>query len=300
MKLFILTITLFFCSQLLYAQVTINLIVSNRPPANLSEWAAKKEVVTLIINNIAQGVQRRVKIKTTVKTTDGTEVSVTDLNLAPVITLPDGNTVLNASTVYPLEIQKFNGTYQRSLQRAGKLPADNYQFCVQLVNSVDFAPVTNEVCKIFFVAALQLPILMMPQNGQQLDIQKAKTAITFRWTPLVPRPQGAVGYRLQVFEILAGQQAVQALRSNQPVLDKIVNNQTQFIWQPQLGFITDATQDSATVSTLPLNRFIWTIQTIENNSVITEGSNEGRSEPLQFSVGTTLAEELRKKKNDKN
>ena len=274
------------------AQVTTNLILNSRPPANLSEWAVVRGVITYIITN--QQSPRKAKIKVTIKATDGTEVSTTDLNLARTINIPDGNTVLNAAAVFPLEIQKFTGKYQNSINRTGKLPADSYQFCVELVTEGTFTPLAPVQCRSFFVAGLQLPILMMPANEQELDIIKAQTAIMFRWTPLVPRPNTAVNYRLQVFEILSNQQTVQALRSNQPILDKVVAGQTQFIWQPQgiLGFENEEKQDSLLQKIGSIGNdkgrksFVWTIQTLDalQSPIGVDGNYAGRSEPIIFRI----------------
>jgi hypothetical protein len=282
---------------MVHAQPITNLIVNARTPATLSKWAITQGTITLIVNNQggAQGITKRVKIKAILKASDGSEVSTTNLNLAQVVMLPDGNSVYNAAIVYPLEIQQFSGKYQKSLNRTGKLPADNYQLCVQLVEPTTFAPLSLEKCGSFYVAAAQLPICMMPANEQELDITKARTAITFRWTPLVPKPQGATNYRLQVFEVLEHQTPMQALRSNQPLLDQIIIERTQFIWQPQgiLGFVEEEKIDSV-VEKKGWNGtikgsgkgFIWSIQTLDalQNPVAVDANYEGRSEPIQFTI----------------
>jgi hypothetical protein len=276
------------------AQLTTNLVLNSRPPANLSEWSLIKGTITYIISNLQS--PKKAKIKVAIKATDGTEVSSTDLNKASTIIIRDGNTILNAATVFPLEIQKFAGKYQNSLNRTGKLPADSYQFCVELVDEASFAPLAPAQCRSFFVAGLQLPILMMPANEQELDIKKAQTAIMFRWTPLVPKPASAVNYRLQVFEILTNQQPVQALRSNQPILDKIITGQSQYIWQPQgiLGSENEEKQDSSLhqkgwdgiIKGGTGKRFIWNIQTLDalQNPIGVDANYEGRSEPIIFYI----------------
>jgi hypothetical protein len=281
---------------LVHAQPLTNLLVNARPPATLSKWSITQGTITLIVNNQggAQGITKRVKIKATLKASDGTEVSSTNLNLAQVVILPDGSSVYNAAVVYPLEIQQFTGKYQKSLNKTGKLPADNYQLCVQLVEPTTFAPLSQERCGSFYVAAAQLPICMMPANEQVLDIVKARTAITFRWTPLVPKPQGATNYRLQVFEVQENQTPMQALRSNQPLLDKIIIEQTQFIWQPQgiLGFVDEAQVDSVAQrkgwdgTVKGGKNFIWSIQTLDalQNPVAVDANYEGRSEPIVFKI----------------
>lgn len=284
------------------AQLTTNLVLNARPPATLSEWSLIRGTITYVISNLQSG-PRKAKIKVTIKATDGTEVSTTDLNKARTIIIPDGNSIFNAATVFPLEIQRFTGKYQNSLNRTGKLPADSYQFCVELVEEASFAPLAPVQCRSFFVAGLQLPILMMPANEQELDIKKAQTAIMFRWTPLVPKPAAAINYRLQVFEILSNQQPVQALRSNQPILDKIIIGQTQFIWQPQgiLGFENEEKQDSTVkrkgwdaVIKEAGKRFIWNIQTLDalQNPIGVDANYEGRSEPVLFKIKSILKGKL--------
>jgi hypothetical protein len=81
--------------------------------------------------------------------------------------------------------------------------------------------------------------------------------------------------------VLPTQSPVQALRSNQPLLDKEIFAATQYIWQPQLSFMP---YDNETVK---LPTFIWTIQSLDKAGLPvtqTDGSGEGRSEPLIFFV----------------
>jgi hypothetical protein len=270
-----------------------NLIVNPRPSASLSDWDVKKGTITLIVLN--QQGPKRAKIKVIVKASDGTEVSTTDLNRVPTQTFLDGQTVLEAPAVYPLDVQKFSGKYQTTLNKTGKLPADSYQLCVELVEEATFVSITTPKCGSFFVAGLQLPICMMPANNQELDIAKASTAITFRWTPVTPRLTTAVIYKIQVFEVLENQQPMQALRSNMPILDREIIGQTQFIWQPQgiLGLPKEEVAvDSATIKkgwngvVQEGKKFIWTIQTLDvnGNAIAVDANYEGRSEPMQFTV----------------
>ncbi|MEQ1553575.1 MAG: hypothetical protein ABL929_05315 [Ferruginibacter sp.] len=284
------------CTTIANAQLTTNLIVNPRPPATLSKWAITQGTITFVANNIAGGA-RSVKIKTTLKSADGTEVSITNLNLAPTLVLQNGQTILNAATVYPLEMQQFTSKFQNALNRTGKLSADNYQLCVELVEPATFQPLTTPKCGTFYLAAVQLPIGIMPANEQVLDIAKAQTAIMFRWTPLAPRPQEKVQYRLQVFEILENQQPMQALRSNQPLLDKNIIAATQFIWQPQgiLGNVNDLSDDTISIAQSVKcggckgwngKLFIWSIQALDalGTPIGTDINSEGRSEPIIFSV----------------
>jgi hypothetical protein len=237
MKKIITSVLAVFIAATAMAQVKFNLIVNAQPPAQLTEWGNRREVLTVIVTG--QGAAgNQYKIKTEIKLLDGTVIASADLAKTPVFTLNStGTTILVANDVMPLEFMVFTGKYKTSLERTGKLPADNYTICVQPVNIIDFAPLGEVQCKNFYLATTQLPILMKPYNEEVLDAKKAQTAIIFRWTPVVPRQTSPVTYRIQVFEVLPTQSPVQALRSNQPLLDKEILVATQYIWQPQLSFI---------------------------------------------------------------
>ena len=74
--------------------------------------------------------------------------------------------------------------------------------------------------------AYQPPQAIDPANGLRRgeDIQKP---IMFRWTPVIPRPQGQVTYRVSVWQLMQGQTGVEAMKANQPILTKDVDNITE-------------------------------------------------------------------------
>ena len=195
----------------------------------------------------------------------------------------------------------FSGKYKTALDKSGKLPADNYQLCVRLVEPGTFAPASEERCRSFNLASMQLAIPIMPLNESMLKPEQAQTAITFRWTPVAPMPTFPVTYRIVVFEVTGTQTPMQALRSNQPLLIKDVIGTTQYIWQPQLGMIdccpdmkpdTDSLRLNAAISTsrstIRTKTFIWTIQCLDNQGLpLGDGivNGEGISEPIIFYIG---------------
>jgi hypothetical protein len=281
MKKILLIAIVFFISATSMAQIIFNLIVNAQPPAQLSEWGNRGDVFTLIATSPG-AAGNQFKIKTEIKLLDGTVIGSADLARTPVFTISStGNTILTANDAMPLEFIVFTGKYKTSLQKTGKLPADNYMICIQPVRPTDYGPLGEVQCKTFYLATTQLPILMKPYNEEILDGKIAQTAITFRWTPVVPRQTSPVTYRLQVFEVLPNQSPVQALRSNQPLLDKEILAATQYIWQPQLSF------EPYDNETKKLPTFIWTIQSLDKNQnpvTQTDGNGEGRSEPIIFFV----------------
>ena len=153
MKKILLTTIAIIITTICTAQVKFNFAILNtQPPAQLSEWGNRREVLTLLATG--QGaIGGQFKIKTEIKTTDGTVVGSADLAKTPVFTLNSTGTplILFANDVMPLEFMVFTGKYKTSLQRTGKLPADNYTICVRPVNIIDYTPLGEEQCKTFYL-----------------------------------------------------------------------------------------------------------------------------------------------------
>lgn len=277
-------------------QFVTNLSVSTQPPGTLISWGLK-DLRYLVVNQT--GASRQAVIKTTFKLSDGTVIGSTNLAKARVINIAGGNNIFEAPDVFQLDAMVFTGKYKTSIDKTGKLPADNYQLCVQMVTPTDFQRLSEEICRPFNLAAYQLPIPVMPLNDDVLDAQKAQTAITFRWTPLAPRPAQQVKYIVKVFEVLERQTPMQALRSNQPLVSREVIGTTQFIWQPQLAFMQnggDAGHLVSTADSIAATRYIWTIQTTDLQDVPFGDGNvngDGISEPNVFTI-------IRDKRKDKS
>lgn len=275
MKKYILYVLAFlgFCLNS-FSQITTTLNIT-KPSSTISEWANSPTVT--FITNSPYDIPQRVIIKAELKLADGTIVANKDLSKAAVFTLTRGTRIFYAQDVLPLEITLFSGSYKSTLDRTGKLPSGTYQLSVQLVEPATLAGITPIQTKIFNLTAPQLPILMMPAQDAVLDARKSETAIIFRWTSVTSIPSNQLQFRIQVFEILPNQQPMQALRANQPLLDKSINGQTQYIWRPQISFSMDS---------IP-KKFIWSIQTLEGltgRPLLREGSGESRSEPKVFTI----------------
>lgn len=70
----------------------------------------------------------------------------------------------------------------------------------------------------------QAKVITQTETEFTLD---AVQPVTFRWTPVVPKPQESVTYRLKVWQLMQGQNGTQAMRTNQPIVTKDVDNITQ-------------------------------------------------------------------------
>ena len=98
--------------------------------------------------------------------------------------------------------------------------------------NVDRVAISNEACKEFSVEAPKdieytPPTLINPENGKVFTETELSRPVTLRWTPLVPKPREPVTYRLKVWQLMQGQNGQQAMRSNQPIIVKDVDNITQ-------------------------------------------------------------------------
>ena len=136
MKRLLLVALVSLAGKIVLAQITTTLVVIPQPPGSLYSWGTKE--LTYIINNQAGSAPRRAVIKATLKTLGGEVAAITNLAKARVINIGPGTLILYAADVIPLEAMIFNGKFKTSLEKTGKLPADNYQLCVQLVTPVDF------------------------------------------------------------------------------------------------------------------------------------------------------------------
>jgi hypothetical protein len=116
------------------------------------------------------------------------------------------------------------------------------------------------------------PQNVSPETEQTFSTEEAQSPITFRWTPLVPKPQSAVLYRLKVWQLMQGQNGSQAIRTNQPIVTKDVDNITEVQIS---GIYTGPCRPPY------LCDFVWTVQAISIDGS-TIGANNGTSIPTLF------------------
>ena len=160
MKRILFSVTMMLSAFCAIAQFNTNLVVSANPPGTLIDWSSKT-LTYIIINQSGAGGNRAI-IKAELKTLDGAAVATTNLAKARVITIGGGSLVLGPTDVIPLEQMIFSGKYKTTLDRTGKLPADNYNLCVQLVTPTDYQPLSEVKCRNFTLAAFHQHF---PENG---------------------------------------------------------------------------------------------------------------------------------------
>jgi hypothetical protein len=167
-----------------------------------------------------------------------------------------------------------------TLQGCHDLKEGSYAICVQFYN-VDRVAISNEACKEFSVEApreieYNPPTLINPENGKVFTEAELSRPVTFRWTPLVPKPRDPVTYRLKVWQLMQGQNSTEAMRTNQPIVTKDVDNITQAVVN---GIYTGPCRPPY------LCDYVWQVQAL-NREGKPMGKNEGRSEPYTFKVET--------------
>lgn len=70
-----------------------------------------------------------------------------------------------------------------------------------------------------------------PSKEAVLDPIESQAGVNFRWTPITPRPQSPVTYRLKVWQLMEGQTAMQAMKSNKPFIDETIKDETEFAYR---------------------------------------------------------------------
>jgi hypothetical protein len=251
--------------------ITINLPAN--PPANTKDWATTLPPVMILAqtkleNGRINPVVIESRILVTIKSGGNKICGSYTANNAPMSSF---NTVTK------------NWTGENVLTLLGQeciLKPGTYELCVQFYPlSAAFGGILGESCKPFTIADNKEESYSPPQNispidGKSFKEAEVKVPLTFRWTPLVPKPKEPVTYRLKVWQLMQGQTGVQAMRSNTPVVEKDVNNITQAV--------------VANIYTGPckppyLCDFVWQVQAL-NKEGKQMGSNNGTSELWNFKI----------------
>jgi len=189
-----------------------------------------------------------------------------------------GNNQATATAMSPFDVKTFTTNELTGMMgNCGTLKEGSYQICVQFFS--DRQAISNEMCKDFTVAPSSggdyaPPTLITPENGKTFTEAELSRPVTFRWTPLVPKPRDAVTYRLKVWQLMQGQNGTAAMKSNQPIVTKDVDNVTQAI---VTGIYTGPCKPPY------LCDFIWSVQAL-NKDGKSIGRNDGNSEPYTFKV----------------
>lgn len=272
----ILTLLLLLSTVQVFAQTYpitgINISLPANPDANTANWGSGTSLLTITVN--AKAVNGRVdalaeesKILVTIKKGGAKICGSYTSNSAP---------GANFNTLTKV----WSGNNSVSLLGQGcTLPPGDYEISVQFFGYSygKTSPLSDEKTKAFSIRgneqqAYQPPQAILPASGtlfSETDIQKP---ITFRWIPVIPRPQDPVSYRLKVWQLMQGQSGMQAMKANQPIITKDVDNITQ---------TTISNLISGPCKPPYLCDFIWNVQAL-NKQGKSIGNNDGNSNANSF------------------
>lgn len=248
----------------------INISLPANPSGNIAEWS--KAMPPLMIS-----AQTRM---------ENGKVSPMVVESSILVSIKGNGAVCGSYTADNAPQTNFNSpakvwTGEAALNLLGKscvLKPGTYELCVKFYgNGAAGQVLIGEGCKSFTIKeterkTYQPPQLLAPSNDTELGDDDIKKPITFRWTPLVPKPQEPITYRLKVWQMTEGQTGSQAMQVNQPIITKDVENMTQAVIN-----ITDE------FNSPEIQVFVWNVQALnkEGNPI---GENSGVSSPSQFAV----------------
>jgi len=270
-KLKLLLIFFFIASTHSFAQLQqikiVSFTVKNQLPAKVDAWGSMPGALLLVAqkqpNAQVKGVRLVVQIKSNGAIVCGN-------NLSTGLAVDDNFTA-----------RTFSGSELTGLLgNCHDLKDGSYSICAQFFN-IDRVAISNEVCKEFVVETPRdvdyaPPTLITPENGKIYTDKELQRPVTFRWTPIVPKPRETVTYRLRVWQLMQGQNGTAAMRSNQPIVSKDVDNLNQ---ATVTNIITGPCKPPY------LCDFIWSVQALDQDGKPI-GRNEGSSEPWAFSMAS--------------
>ncbi len=264
--IFTLLLPLFTWAQLNELKI-VNFTVKNTLPAIVDSWSATPGSLLLVVQKNPQSRMDQAKLVIQIKN-NGSIVCGNNFSSSETTTI---STVRNFSTAELVNI----------MSSCKELNPGSYTICAQFFN-VDKLAISNEVCKEFKVDVPQateytMPTLINPDDNKKLTEAELKGVLMFRWTPLVPKPRDVVTYRLRIWQLTQGQNAMAAAKANEPIVVKDVDNVSQ-------AAISNLANTYPPCKPPYLCDFVWNIQAINKTTGKPYGKNNGNSEYFKFSV----------------
>ncbi|HEX6066834.1 MAG TPA: hypothetical protein VFZ04_21510, partial [Longimicrobiales bacterium] len=147
--------------------------------------------------------------------------------------------------------------------RTGRLREGDYTACAVVADLTGFS--LAESCAPFTIVYPDPPLLLGPDHGDVLTQQDP----LFQWTPVQVPIDFQLSYVMRIAEVLQGQTAAEALRSNIPHFQMLDAQ------QPSLRYPIDARPFEVG------KRYAWTVQVLDQNGYAA-ATNDGRSEIWTF------------------
>lgn len=256
-----------------YPITSITISLPANPDANTANWGGRTSLLTITATTLADNgrIAPNViasKILVTIKKGGVKAYGDYTINSAPA---SDFNT--------PTKIYRGDSAVS-FLGKSFVLAPGDYEICVQFYSNgaAGSTPISEEKTKAFSISSdvpvFQAPQAIAPGNGTLFSETELQKPIIFSWTSVVPKPPDPVNYRFTVWQLMQGQTGEQAMKVNQPLITKDVDNMTQVSINSIVGG-----------PCLPpyMCDFIWNVQALNQEGIpIGENNGTGRANTFQI------------------
>jgi hypothetical protein len=243
------------------------------PDANTANWKSGAGMLTIsatgrMVNGVIDGRVKESRILVVIKKNGAVSCGSFNSSSAPASNFSTVSKVWSGNNAVSL------------LGQECVLPPGDYELCVQFFGEgAAPTPMSEEKCKAFSIKAkddqkYQPPQPLLPANNASFTLDDVKKPVPFKWAPVVPRPAEPVTYRLKVWQLMEGQNSTQAMKVNQPVITKDIDNLTQY---NVTNILTGPCKPPY------LCDFIWSVQAL-NRDGKPIGENNGTGEAYAFTI----------------
>lgn len=218
--------------------LTARLIISPVLSSFISEWERDPNQIRLSLVNIVQN-NLDVTFEVTLR---GRRSGLSIISIGKRLSIRPGPQVLFPKDIFDFKAINIDTEAGKSVRISRRLPDDNWELCVKMTVQSTNQIVTT--CADFMLQFAVPPTLINPQNGERITTRFP----LFQWNAAAMKPGIRVLYRLNIYDLLPGQNARQALESNPahfkqdditvtsliyPVAALPFKNKSQYIWQVQ-------------------------------------------------------------------
>ena len=255
-----------------YPITSITISLPANPDAVIASWGTGPSLLTIVAtakleNGRIDGRVQESKLLITIKKGGSKICGAYTSNSAPVSNFNTVTKVWSGNNAVSL------------LGQDCTLPPGDYELCAQFFgySNGKTSPFSEEKTKTFTIRGneqqqiYQPPQPITPANGTALSETDIKKPITFRWTPVIPKPKEAPTYKLRVWQLMEGQNGAQAIKQP-PILGNDVGSLTQTVIS---NLITGPCKPPY------LCDFVWNVQAL-NRDGKPIGDNNGTSETFSF------------------
>lgn len=263
----------FYCLTGYSQSPTITINLPPNPSSDTSQWGTGSNVFNIFVAGANMGMLMESNVLVTIKSNGSVKCGSYTPETA------QSSNIINAAP------KSWIGSSAAALLGQDCiLTPGNYEICVQFYGykSGSRNALLLEKCVPFIIQEkiqenFSPPQNILPTDGKKMTEAEAKGVIKFIWTPVLPKPKEQITYRLKVWQLMQGQNGVQAMKANQPIITKDVDNITQTV-------ITNLISDPCKPPYLC--DFIWNVQAL-NREEKPIGGNNGMSEATRFSASNT-------------